>query len=114
LQKPKFLSVAMVAVSFHSTAVADEAIDLCDNAFSQFETPLVEVNEGPFLRPNGDEVGEIDLGIVRSGWTKKTIDEASCRVGDIEIDYRVRDSLTDQNNYVFFKLLTARFTEQLW
>ena len=105
MKKTTLFSIVLATLGFHSAALAGENLDLCHNVPVEIETYKSELRHGPFFRPNGDEVGEIDLGIRRYGFTDGEYYGAACSVGNVEIRYKFRELRLLGKQFVTFQII---------
>ena len=101
-----------VLCSSSSANVSEEFCASIGEASDETEFSPTEfmLDEGPFVRANGDTVGELELGICRYGWQMWPF-KNRCRIRNIAFRFEIRDSRTDPANFMFFRfshfLLTA-------
>ena len=69
---------------------------------TEFAPTEFVLDEGPFVRANGDTVGELELGIRRREWQRWPF-KHRCRIRNIAFRFEIRDSRTDPANFMFFQ-----------
>lgn len=104
MQKSLILFVLLVVLSISAVSSADESTQVCGMDASSPEERLPALEEGPFIRADGEYVGEMDLGIRRYGLTQRSDLRSVYTINCININYLIPILRESDENYVFFQI----------